>query len=492
MSCFDGADVEASASAARAVPASFRDPAGRLFLHQERLIRIPHTSEDARTLRAFLETELAREAQARGDLVRTRELPGGAAALGLAGCDAPAFEHDPVAFPSYPYEWPSEMLHAAGRLTLDLAAGAARAGFEMKDATPYNVLFRGPDPVFVDLLSFVRAAPGLSVWPAFGQFSRTFLLPLLVERTLQIPSHQSLAQARDGLEPDAVYRMIGPVRRLLPPFLGLVSTPTWMGHRHARLHRPPPTPAAIDPERAAFVLSMLHRSAARALHRVRPRPVRPSRWVDYPQHPVAGPRATHRKYELVDRFLAEHRPTRVLDLGCNTGDASLMAAHHGASVVAVDSDPVVVGALWQRARREGADVLPLVMDVARPSPGIGWCNQECAGFLDRARGRFDAVLMLALVHHLRVTERVPMDQIVAFTAQLASEYAVIEFVCPEDPGFRMIRSARDDDLRDVSRESFETSVRSRFDILYSERLGESHRWLYMLRKSRPDVTPCRT
>jgi hypothetical protein len=29
-----------------------------------------------------------------------------------------------------------------------------REGFGLKDATPYNVLFRGAQPVFVDLLSF--------------------------------------------------------------------------------------------------------------------------------------------------------------------------------------------------------------------------------------------------------------------------------------------------------------------------------------------------
>ena len=49
------------------------------------------------------------------------------------------------------------MLHAAGALTLELAQGALEEGFGLKDATPYNVLFRGSRPVFVDVLSFEAA-----------------------------------------------------------------------------------------------------------------------------------------------------------------------------------------------------------------------------------------------------------------------------------------------------------------------------------------------
>jgi hypothetical protein len=65
-------------------------------------------------------------------------------------------EHERVEFPSFPYEWNAEMLHAAGLLTLDLAQALLADGLGLKDGTPYNILFRGPAPVFIDVLSFER------------------------------------------------------------------------------------------------------------------------------------------------------------------------------------------------------------------------------------------------------------------------------------------------------------------------------------------------
>ena len=60
-----------------------------------------------------------------------------------ASREAGVWEHERIPFPSFPYEWPPEMLEAAGSLTLDLAEAALEEGFGLKDATPYNVLFRG-------------------------------------------------------------------------------------------------------------------------------------------------------------------------------------------------------------------------------------------------------------------------------------------------------------------------------------------------------------
>src|SRR5690349_129632 len=87
-------------------------------------------------------------------------------------------EHERIPFPSYPYEWAAPMLHAAGRLTLDLAASLAKEGMGLKDATPYNILFRGPQPVFVDLLSIERRDPRDAIWLPYAQFVRMFLSPL--------------------------------------------------------------------------------------------------------------------------------------------------------------------------------------------------------------------------------------------------------------------------------------------------------------------------
>jgi len=178
----------------------------------------------------------------------------------------------------------------------------------------------------------------------------------------------------------------------------------------------------------------------------------------------------------------------VLDVGCNTGHFSRLAARTGATVVAVDADPVVVEALWEGARREGLDIQTVVGNLAEPSPATGWMNRERAGLLDRLQGRFDAVFLLAVVHHLLATARVPLDEIVALIATLTTDLAFVEFVAPHDELFQRLSRGRDALYSHLTPERFEQSAHLRFNVLERVTLMEGRRWLYILR-ARPDQ-PC--
>jgi hypothetical protein len=134
------------------------------------------------------------------------------------------------------------------------------------------------------------------------------------------------------------------------------------------------------------------------------------------------------------------------------------------------------------AREQKLDILPLVVDFARPSPALGWRNRECASFMDRARGSFDVVLMLAVLHHFLVTERVPLDDVLSLTAELTTSYVLLEFVAPEDPMFRHIARGRDHLHADLNTAVFERACKKHFEIVRSTRVGVGHRWLYWLRK----------
>ena len=98
------------------------------------------------------------------------------------------------------------------------------------------------------------------------------------------------------------------------------------------------------------------------------------------------------KRAVVEQALSDFSVSSLLDVGCNTGFFSVLAARKRIQVVAIDTDPLVVGNLWKTASEEGLPILPLVVNIARPSPSMGWRNQECSSFLERSRNRFDAVL----------------------------------------------------------------------------------------------------
>jgi SAM-dependent methyltransferase len=397
---------------------------------------------------------------------------------------ATVLEHERIWFPSYPYEWPPEMLHAAAGLTLELARDLLASGIGIKDATPYNVLFRGPNPVFVDVLSFERRDPDDPTWLAHAQFIRTLLLPLLVNRRFGISVDQLLTTRRDGLEPEEVYRWLGPLQKVRPPFLSLVSMPSWLAARHDQddtaIYR---KRSAGNPEKARFVLESLLNGLSRSLERLRPNPGRSSSWSDYmTANNNYTAAAFAAKQAFVAEALAEFAPKRVLDVGSNTGHFSALAARAGSQVVAIDYDPVVTGDVWRAARSEGLDILPLTVNLARPTPGIGWRNRECPGFLERARGAFDGVLMLALVHHLLVTERVPLEEIFSLAAELTTGIAIVEFIGPEDSMFRRLVRGREELHKDLSETVFEAACRRQFDIVRSHHLEGTHRRLYLLRR----------
>jgi hypothetical protein len=463
---------------------SFRDPAGRVVRTRNRILRVvdPASSAD---LECFLATEMARQAIEAGQLVRT--IPVESSELGSRELGA-VYEHERIPFPSYPYEWCAEMLNAAALLTLDLGVKALQAGFGLKDATPYNVLFRGSEPVFVDVLSFERRDPLDPCWIPYAQFARTFLLPLLAQRNFGSTLQQVFSGQRDGLEPETLYRQAGLLKRWSPigPFFGLVTLPKLLGGRGGdqSIYQ---TSKSSSAEQAQFILEGMMNRARKQLASVAPRGTAHSTWTGYLDHKsLYSPAQLAQKERFFEQALAAAKPASLLDVGANEGHFSFLAARRGVSVVAIDSDPSVVGAIWKQASREKLDVLPLVVDLTRPSPATGWRNQECLSFLDRAGvnsgGGFDMVSLLAVVHHILVTERIPMEDLLELADQLSRRDVLIEFIGPEDPMFRRIVRGRDRLYSNISRESFERAAQARFELLRSEQIEGLHRWLYLYRR----------
>lgn len=473
---------------------SFRDPDGCVVLTGDRVLRFVNSSGEL-ALNAFLASETARRALAAGQLVPTYQAslnefaqPAGIAAASIGrpeyGEFSAVWEHERIAFQNFPYEWAPEMLYAAGVLTLDLAEASLAEGFGLKDASPYNVLFRATKPVFVDLLSFEQRAATDPVWLPYAQFVRTFILPLLASTQLGLRLDQIFLARRDGLEPEEVYRMCGWGKKVQRPFLTLASIPTWLatrtgpGRGSMYLQR-----RVSSADKATFVLERLFQRLRRQLAQARPRRNKNSTWSDYMSSVEDFPaNYLWEKEVFLREVLAEFKPRRLLDVGCNTGHFSLITARAGTSVVAIDQDPQVIGELWRQAAEQELDIVSLVVDLTRPSPGVGWRNSENQSFLDRARGSFDGVMMLALLHHLLVSERIPLTQILSLAAELTTDILIVEFVAPDDPMFQRLLRGRGHLFEGFSAETFRTACLEHFEIVRSRQLAHTDRWIYLLRK----------
>jgi SAM-dependent methyltransferase len=445
--------------------ASFRDPGGYVSISQDRVIRTV-LPEGLANLNACLNSPAAREFVKNGSLIATHPLHSDSTAAGSTAL----VEHPRIAFASYPHEWPCAMLHAAAQLTLDLCSALLEEGRGLKDATPTNILFRGPHPVFIDVLSFEDRDPLDPIWLADAQFARTFLIPLLLNRRAGYPVHELFLFQRDGISPEEAVRRLPAPRRWFPPDLGLVTLPAHAARlENERLYRPRRT---RDAGEARFILAHHFRTLKKKLNRLEPRPAAST----LNEQESA-------KRQFMERTLREIKPSRLLDVGSNTGEFSLMAAAAGASVVSIDRDPETVAAVWRSATAAGADVLPLVVDFARPTPAAGWRGREHASFLERAEGFFDCALLLNVTDHLMVTDQIPLSQIFDVIATLTTRWLVVEYIGPQDRVFRRLARGRDALYRRYSRPVFEREARRSFDIVNSLDIPSCDRALYLLRRN---------
>jgi predicted RNA methylase len=471
--------------------ASFRDPSGRVFHYQGKILRTINengleeyqTALNSKALKGFVRS---------GHLVSATEFnPAETESLaaelnehfGIGQSEiARIIEHEKIPFPGYPYEWTPEMLYAAATLTLDLAEKLLAEGNGLKDATPYNILFRGAEPVFVDWLSFEKRDPFDPTWLPQAQFVRTFILPLLVNKEFGLNLAEIFISNRDGLEPEKVSKMVSGLKKYRSPFFSMVTLPKMLGAKKSRDSSIYEKKLSDSAEKAKFILEQQFKQLRRLLKKVRPAENQNSEWADY-----VGPdqhftqKYLKQKDQLVNDWLDQCKPQTLLDIGCNTGYFSRIAAQTGATVLALDQDPVSVGNVWRLAGKDGLDILPLVVDITRPSPGIGWKNSENPSFLTRIEGNLEAVLMLAVIHHMMVTERIPLPEIFSLISKITTDTLIIEFVPPDDKMFKIISRGRDHLFSYLDREFFETEACKHFKIEKSEKLADSERWLYLLR-----------
>jgi SAM-dependent methyltransferase len=461
---------------------SFRDPHGTVVHAGGRILRVvdPAASRDFRSAsgRSLIDA-LVQD----GLLVESRILDGEDAMSGLLRSKFPhagdIYEHRRIGLPTYPSEWSFAMIADAGILTLDIQLRLAARGFALQDASAYNVFFDGGKPVFIDLTS-IRPAPRSDIWYGLGQFQRMFLYPLLLKRYRGIDTKGYYLAHLDGLDARAVGKILG-AARLRPACLLDVALPALFGRG-----RPAPeggmgsrrTDRPGNPEVQCFHLRRLRGKLERLRARYRPA----SAWSGYEEKNSYDEESKRLKSRFVEDFLRAHRPRTVTDLGCNAGHFSRIAAAQGAKVTAIDSDHDCIDALYRSlAVGDGrAAIQPVWMGFENPTPAMGLDNAERPAFLSRHRA--EAVLALALAHHLRVSCRIPFDLQADLFSRLAGEWLIIEYVDPRDVMFRTLCAYREDLYREVTEGSFIRSFEPRFAVVDLLRLPGGTRTLFALRK----------
>jgi SAM-dependent methyltransferase len=381
--------------------------------------------------------------------------------------------HQTIPFVTYPYEWCFGMLRHAALLQLELLEAALAEEITLKDATPFNIQWIGSSPIFIDVASFIRWRPG-QPWVGYRQFCRTFLYPLFLQAYKGVAFQPWLRGKLDGISAQECRRLMSWRDMLRPGVVGHVVAQSHFERHYAdttrdlrrELHQ-----AGFDKRLISMNLAGLKKLVAQ-LSWAPPA----SAWSEYTSCNSYDRADAEEKERFVETALAFRRHRILWDLGCNTGRFSRLAAKYTDYVVAIDSDHESVERLFDELREAAVrNVLPLVMDVSDPSPGLGWRGMERRPLIER--GRPDAVLCLALIHHLAITANVPIADLIDWFAEIGAA-VIIEFPTPDDAMVKRLLLNRNSPYTDYAVEYFEKALGARFHIRSRLTLSSGTRILY--------------
>jgi hypothetical protein len=382
---------------------------------------------------------------------------------------------EPLALISYPYEWCFSQLKDAALLTLRIQRLALKHGMSLKDASAYNIQFCQGRPVLIDTLSFERYQEG-EPWAGYKQFCQHFLAPLALMAYVDVRLGRLLALHLDGVPLDLATRLLPRRCRFklglyIHLFMHARSQQKWADRPEGKERA---TQRKVSRQGLIGLLDTL-KSAIQGL-KWRPEG---TEWADYYNQLNYNDEALEQKAKLVQELVEQVAPRTVWDLGANVGRFSRIAAETGAFTVAFDIDPAAVEQHYLALKQSPQPLmLPLLMDLTNPSCALGWHHRERASLLDR--GPVDVVMALALVHHLALSNNVPLPQLADFFAA-AGNWLIVEFVPKRDSQVQKLLASREDIFPDYTEEGFEAAFQARYELMRRQPVSGSERTLYLMR-----------
>ncbi len=453
----------------KSVLSSFRDPSGFLFFQNSSIYRQVNTGYrenydhliHSGLYRTLVDSEL---------LVSHDELGNDYAKTDGA---YKILKPEVIPFISYPYEWCFSQLKHAALTTLEIQKRALDFRMSLKDSSAYNIQFMRGKPILVDTLSFEKYRQG-QTWVAYRQFCQHFLAPLALMSLTDVRLNQLFRVHLDGIPLDLASSLL--------PFhtrFGLLLFPHIHLHAKSQKHFACKTVNADDHKMSLRNFLALIVNLESAVKKLKWRP-RGTEWANYYEDTNYSPDALSQKKELVASFLDKTRPKMVWDIGANTGVYSRIAGSRGIQTISFDIDPAAVEKNYLQCVAQGeTNILPLLLDLTNPSPGIGWENQERVSIL--RRGHADTALALALIHHLAISNNLPFKKIADFFGKIC-HWLVIEFVPKSDSQVQRLLSSREDVFPDYTQEAFESTFREYFAIRDCAKIKDTHRTLYLMEK----------
>jgi len=423
-------------------PISYIDPNGRVFEWEDQIYRAL-APDKSNFFKELIERGVFKRLEDKGWFVPTKITEYSLENYGLI------LWHKKIDFITYCFEWPPEMLREAAILTVKISLELLKENLILQDAYPWNISFENTNPIFLDVTSIVKPDKNI-IWGAYQQFCNFFLYPLyLYSLGLYDYTHNLLMNYLDGVTEDACYALLPFKSKVLDSNkFSRLTSPLIIGNFLRRHNVDSKIRAAAENIGSKVDLAVARQKFFKKLLQEVKNikfPAKKTVWTGYHSR-MAKTEDAEKDWDLKQRAVSEIldniNPKTVLDIGCNGGGYSVLAAKKSISVVAFDADSNCISDLFKISRKRQLSITPLVLNLLNLSPQFGCALEQFPSALNRLKA--DMGLALALIHHLVFRYGQDFGQIVKTFDKLTKSWLLVEFVPKEDEKAKLLLSRRPD------------------------------------------------
>lgn len=458
-------------------PGSFQDRSSRIVYLNDQVYRILN-QQAADNWQQFKTTRCFQNALTNAQLVQTEDATNTNLTAVFPEIDTRGvLQHERIPVVSYPYEWSFGMLKDAALLHLNLLNNAISDNFMIKDATAYNVQWQGARPVFIDIPSFEPLEQG-KPWAGYRQFCQMFLYPLMLMAYKNIPFHAWMRGSIQGIEPQAMAPLFSVLDYVKPGVLPHVILHAKLQQQYATPDKQQQLVNSLQNEQYAKALIVNNVKGLTQLIEKLTWQQSVSTWSAYAANNSYTSEESQDKIKFIETAISNRRWQTTWDIGCNTGTFSKLASKYSDTVLALDADHLSVEHLYQHLKAsEYKNILPMVMNLADPSPALGWQGLERKSLPQRSQP--ELILALALIHHMVISHNIPVRDFIDWLGGLKS-HLIIEFVTKDDPMVKTLLMNKADQYDDYNQAYFEKCLRHWYHIEKQETSRSGTRILYFL------------
>ncbi|WP_133152929.1 class I SAM-dependent methyltransferase [Vibrio breoganii] len=452
---------------------SFRDSSGRVYIDSSgRIYRTIMPCAEKRYSKLKI-SGLLEEIIEKKMLVNTWELENNL----IEECSY-FLEHEKLPIITYPYEWTPSQLKLAAIFHIDFQLYLLEKGWTLTDATAFNIQFipSTGDPIFIDLLSIRPYVEG-EYWIGQNQFCEQFLNPLLLYYKLKIPFNDIYKGTMTGVSNSFISKIL-PLHKyfsptlmtniILPSIIQDKSTKKQKKNSEQKLKTAHPLPK--------YALEKILINIKNYIINLDVTDKRTSTWSEYQRNNTYTLESCKVKREFISEFCSSVKSHTLWDIGCNSGEYSLIALESGASnVIGIDADIEALDLAYHRAKSTKYNFTPVYSDLSNPSANQGWRLNERTELYERSKP--DSILALALIHHLVIGKNIPMYDVIDWITSIASQ-GVIEFVGKKDETVIEMLAFRDDIFKNYTVELFESYLSDKAKIIKKTNIPNSERVIY--------------